>query len=217
MIPPDLEKWLEDAGYEHYIFLSYPREPDADVMKVALAIATAVRQRLSDYTIVNNCRRVFVDEHCLPKGDFWEPRIKHALCRSVVLVAVCAPIYYRQEHHWCGREYKAMQTLTSLRKGGAVFPLIVRKFRDYPLPAAVSAVQYVDLVREANTYANFTRRARFQKAVDEILELVVSVATALRAKEAIADPLSYGFEFPQNSAFDDYNGPAEPVPLRPRP
>jgi len=214
MIPPDLEKWLEQAGYEHYVFISYPRVQQADVTRCALAIAGALRQKLSDYTTADSCRRVFVDEECLPKGQDWELSLKRALCRSVVLVAVCAPIYYRQEHRWCGLEYEAMLRLRQLRGAGAVLPLLVRKFETYHLPRAIADVQYFDLVDELKTYGHFTRRPKFQQIIQQILKETVVAGEALRMNQATADPLPPNFQFPVTSAFNDYDPPRESIPLR---
>jgi hypothetical protein len=209
MITPDLEKWLKIAGYEHYVFISYPRVPQADVMKCALAIADNVRQRFADYVSADKCRAVFVDEHCLPKGQDWTPLLKRALCRSVVFVAVCAPVYYRQEHKWCGREYQAMLALRRLRQAGAVVPLIVRKFKNYPLPEPIAETNYFDLVDEVKTYQNFVRRQKFQNVIDQILELTFTTAVRLRENQANAEPIHPDFQFPEASAFDDYDSPCD--------
>jgi hypothetical protein len=214
MIPPDLERWLSSAGYAHYVFVSYARVPEAAATKFALTVAGAVRQRLSDFTAVPACRRVFVDEQCLPKGEPWEPRLQDALFRSVMMVAICAPIYYRAEHRWCGQEYEAMLSLGRHRQVGTVVPLIVRKFQRYPLPQAVAGLQFFDLVDELTRYPNYHRRRPFQQAIDQIIDRLVNVATALRANNAAADALPGGYRFPQISAFDDYDGPVQSAPLR---
>jgi len=44
MITPDLEKRLDKAGCEHYVFISYPKVLQANVLKCVLTIADVIRQ-----------------------------------------------------------------------------------------------------------------------------------------------------------------------------
>src|SRR5580658_8250951 len=123
MINPPLENWLRENGYEHFVFLSYPRDAGPAATRCARNIARAIREGFADFTPLSDCRRVFVDVECIQKGDDWEKSLGTALCRSVVMVAVCAPIYYRQEKPWCGREYQAMLSLSETRRAQTVLPM----------------------------------------------------------------------------------------------
>src|SRR5262249_49373094 len=136
MIDPQLEQWLYLNGYEHFVFVSYPRVEDAAAMRCARSVAKAIREGFADYTPASDCRRAFVDVECIREGEDWERCVRTALCRSVVMVAVCAPIYYRPEHPWCGREYQAMLSLSEIRQVPTVLPILVRRFPNYPLPSA---------------------------------------------------------------------------------
>ena len=129
------------------------------------------------------------------------------------MVAVCAPIYYRPEHLWCGREYQAMLSLGEIRRAPSVLPLIVKRFPNYPLPSAVSRLEYFDLANEV-TRPNFARCRQFRNAVESIMTRAATVAGALRSNNAVAHPVPPDFQFPQCSAFEDYNAPNQSAPLR---
>jgi len=105
-----------------------------------------------------------------------------------------------------------MLSLLRWRQAGAVIPLLVRKFPDYPLPPAIGKIQYFDLVDEVKTYRNFARRARFQQVVETIIKLTAQVGNDLKRREAAPSPPD--FQFPDDSAFDDYDPPGELPPLR---
>lgn len=214
MIPPDLEQWLSDAGYRHYVFVSYPRAPRTTAHGFARTLAETLRRSLSDYVAVPPCGCVFVDTDCLPPGEEWSPHVQDAVRASVLMAAVCTPVYYRHEHKWCGFEYQAMLTLGRIRNVSALVPIVVRKFPQHPLPAAVSDLQYIDLVDELTLYRNFRQRRHFQTAIDAILRRMTSVAMQLREHDARADSIPGDYSFPSSSAFDGYASPRQPAPLR---
>ncbi len=75
------------------------------------------RQRTprEELSTVFNQPMVFLDESELACGDEWEKRIRSNICKSISMIAICAPMYYRREHHWCGREWAAMEHLGTAR------------------------------------------------------------------------------------------------------
>jgi hypothetical protein len=212
MINPDLEQWLHSSGYEHYVFISYPNAEGAAAVRCANAIARAVRRRFADFTTRSDCHRVFVDKECIAKGGEWEPTLRTALCKSVLMVAVCAPIYYEQTHKWCGLEYQAMLSLGQIRGISAVLPMVVRRFKDYPLPEAVKQLQYIDVTVESTKDPGYFNRPKFDKVLDDIVDRLVNVATTMRDNNVKAN--AEHFNFPDRSAFEDYNGRRQSAPLR---
>jgi hypothetical protein len=163
----ETDNWLKDAGYEHYCFISYPHGKRCDVVQLAHSLAEGIRRELRNYTDDAE-KLVFIDVD-VPGGTDWEERLRLALCRSVTMIAVCAPIYY--EHAWCGREFNGMLSLHQTRLSGAsitpIIPMIVRKSAD-PLPEAIQRIQYLDLV-EHTTRGAFRRRQEFKDTVFRVL------------------------------------------------
>jgi hypothetical protein len=215
MVPSrELEDWLKEAGYEHYCFISYPRVEGSAVMDLARAFANAIRTELKNFT-EDWDKRVFIDED-IAGGEVWEERLRVALCRSVVMVAVCAPIYYSKSHRWCGREYQGMLALKARRlpesPTGTILPMIVRKGRD-PLPLPITSVQYCDLEKET-TRGGFHRTRKFRSLTFDILERVDSVAAELRERNAVAGCAGDEFPLPDRSAFEDYDVRQQAAPLR---
>ena len=209
----ELEDWLKDAGYEHYCFISYPRVEGSAVMAVARAFANAIRTELKNFT-EDWDKRVFIDED-IAGGEAWEERLRLALCRSVVMVAVCAPIYYSKGHRWCGREYQGMLALKERRlpesPTGTIFPVIVRK--NDPLPPPIASLEYRELDKEI-TLGGIQRRRKFQDVIVEILNRVDSVATALRERNSVARCAGDEFTLPSQSAFEDWDVRPQAAPLR---
>jgi hypothetical protein len=216
MIDPPLDQWLKQNGYKHYVFVSYARSPDATCAKFAQIVARALREAFADFTTNDECGRVFLDHECIPKGTKWEPILEAELCRSVLMVAICSPIYYHPEHRWCGREYQAMSSLDQIRGVSSILPILVRKFPNHPLPKVVADLTYCDLVAETTRDRRFVDRQPFRQMVGGLMQRASEVGSALRENNIVADPARLGFQFPAASAFDDYNAPVQIAPLRSR-
>ncbi|GAA4531061.1 TIR domain-containing protein [Amycolatopsis samaneae] len=89
--------------YEYDVFISYPRE----VALAAAWVRTHFYPRLLEHLDAYLDREVtvFFDEN-IPAGAKWPPTLQHALRRTRILVAVCAPKYFRSE--WCMAEWQSM-------------------------------------------------------------------------------------------------------------
>jgi hypothetical protein len=141
----EIENWLRGPGaYENHCFISWPHTINRDITECAQTIRDSIREVLA--TSFHE-PTVFLDEIGITGGADWQLKLRRALCRSVSMVAICAPIYYRPEHNWCGLEWAAMEQLSSTRLRGhdfkTIIPVMVRK--SDPLPSVVSRVQYIDL------------------------------------------------------------------------
>jgi hypothetical protein len=129
------------------------------------------------------------------------------------MVAICAPIYYRPEHDWCGLEWAAMEQLSLCRLRGsefrAIIPVIVRKSE--PLPAAVAGVQYIDLSRVTLLGRRYFTFPEFRKKIQVIVGQIEQIAEELWRSDARANCDS--FQFPTKSAFADYSIPPQRFPI----
>jgi len=152
---------------------------------------------------------VFLDETNLLPGSEWPTTLKHALCHSLVVVAICAPIYFHPAHPWCGLEWAAMRQLGAMRLAGhhltAIIPI---RFRvTDPLPEAARDIQYIDLGPDTLQSSQYHRRASFRRHIHDIAEQIAAIADALFRTNT--RPNCDTFAFPADSAFSGYT----PQPL----
>jgi len=210
-ISPELEHWLRDAGYEYHCFVSWPHTIDSEITGCALHVRDVIQQTLAR-DIPDP--RVFLDETHLLPGTEWSLALRAALCRSVTMVAICAPIYYDSTHHWCGREWAFMYSLSRARLAGhdftTIIPLIFRMSSELPEP--VKALQYVDISKVQVRGRRYYNTIEFRSHIQDIVTRIEQVATALRANGALA-----GCEElppPPTSAFSNYSVPRQPFPLK---
>jgi hypothetical protein len=195
------EQWLENAGYEHHCFISWPHTGDKDLSKCAERVEADIMSGLSEFITVP---KVWRDEPGLQPGDIWSDVIKQKLCRTVAMVAICGPMYYHPRHFWCGLEWAAMQAMSDARLHGytfaAVLPIIAKKRG--PLPIVVSAIQFADLsgliAMSAAPYKTNEYRLKIARVVNRIEE----IAKAIVANQSYPD--CNNFQFPTVSAFDNY-------------
>lgn len=208
-ITGEVDKWLQET-YENHCFISWPHTINPDITECAQAVRKAIQEQLAASF---HDPQVFLDESGIVGGDDWEMRLRRALCKSISMVAICAPIYYRPEHRWCGLEWAAMQRLSSNRLRGrdfqAIIPVMVRK--SDPLPPVVGRLQYIDVSRvtlQGRRYYNFPE---FRGKIQQIVQRIEQIAEELWRGQSRAD--CDLFQFPTESAFSDYGVPAQLFPL----
>jgi hypothetical protein len=210
-ITPTVEKWLESAGYEFHCFVSWTHTSNADLTACARTIKREIEQALA-LSIPNP--KVFLDERILRVGDDWPMVLQEALCRSVSMVAICAPIYYRQEHKWCGYEWAAMQRLSTIRLPGegyhAIIPILLKQ--SDPIPAAVRAIQYIDITHVLISGRRYYNTQEFRNYIYQIVDKIEKIAIAIAKHRAMAD--CNGFRFIEENPFADYFPTEQPLPFR---
>jgi len=212
-ITPNAQDWLQQAGFEHYCFISWPHTDNREITDCAQYIRNEIAGRLADSIPRPS---VFLDKKNITGGAIWQDELRHALCRSITMVAICAPIYYHPVHHWCGLEWAAMDLLNTHRIPRAEFhsiiPVMVRG--GDVLPDAVSRLQYVDVSGVATTGRRYFHTKEFRLKLGEIVQRIESVANALVSQKTIAG--CDQFEFPKKSAFLGYTNKPQPFPFRKR-
>jgi hypothetical protein len=211
----DLVQWLASAGYRHLATVSWPHVFNSSMQGWARTTQAALERELNNLLGRSS---VFLDETHIQIGDDWQSRLSGDLCRSVAMVAVCAPPYFSAQHPWCGVEWAAMRRLSERRLGGEpdglILPLLFRGFHPTgAAPAALAATQFHDVSNLVIT-PTFSKTRRWTLAVRQVAERIVEVAEALRARGAAADCTD--FELPVDSVFADYCPPSPVAPLRVR-
>jgi len=211
-----LDQWLGTAGYEYHCFVSYPRITTSDgtiddehpINHCAKEVRDALVRQLG-YSIPTP--RVFLDIE-MRGGVNWEMRIQQALCRSVVMVAICAGIYYHPSHRWCGLEWAAMDALGRRRLRNSdllpIFPLMLKRERS--VPPAVRTPQWAD-VSGAALSRRYYRTKSFYRSIEDVVGHIERVAEAIQARN---ERCGCGqFDFPQTSAFAEWQAQGQEFPL----
>jgi hypothetical protein len=216
-ITPHLEQKLRDLGYENHCFVSYPRIRNQDgevdfahpINQCALRVKEAIERRLA-FSIPPH---VFMDTGMRPAVD-WEPTLKRALCKSLVMVAVCAGIYYHPSHRWCGLEWAWMDALGSRRLRGSGFgtivPLMIKV--ESSLPETVLRPQRIDISRAWVQGPRYYSTNKFREYVGQIVAHIENVADAVTQSQARTD--CRAFDFPQESAFAGWEPAGQAFPFR---
>ena len=210
-LSPDVERWLESAGYRHHCFISYPKTQNEELTDCAKQVKEAIEQDLSFLIPKPD---VFLDDSTIRIGDEWKKSLKTALCKSICMVAICAPIYYHPKHIWCGKEWAAMERLSQKRipaeDFGLVIPIIVRM--SDPIPQPVSKIQHFDLSRVTTSTRHFYKTKEFKLKIRAVVERIEQIALAIARNQAKTD--CGRFRLPAHSAFSKYQPKPRPFPLR---
>lgn len=210
-ITPNLEQWLVDAGYEYHCFISWAHTRNRDMTNCARKMKEAIEELLA---LSIPTPRVFLDQSEITGGADWQRTIMRALCRSVAMVSVCAPIYYHPYHRWCALEWAAMDRLSQERLPNADFkaiiPILLKK--DAPLPQEVRKIQYVDFSRLIIRGRHYYLAHDYRRKTIEIVNRIEQIAQAVADNQSIAD--CEQFELPSRPAFANCQVRTRPFPFR---
>lgn len=110
-----LNAGLHELGYQHHAFISYARarfRPATTTMGAAAAVddhqrerAERIKKRLvKELSQTFNHPSVFTDSD-ISEGADWEQTLATSLYRSVVVIAICDPVYFTKDRSWCAREW----------------------------------------------------------------------------------------------------------------
>jgi hypothetical protein len=197
-ISEETEQWLKAAGYRYYCFISYPKIHD-EIGKFAVCVKDAIEKQLAATV---DKPQVFVADKNIPDGTTWEEVLGGALCRSVVMVALCVSAYYRSAHKWCGLEWAAMENLGTGRLRGYVLrPIIPVMLRlELPIPDAVLRTQYVEMTAASLTWTKYCSTLEFKKNIQRVVDYIGEVAEAIASNQEGAGNCGT-YSFPRESAF----------------
>jgi len=208
-----IDMWLKDAGYEYQCFISYPNVGDVIITKCVEKLKDDIQNGLKPLQI--HAPEVFLDKKDVNSGEEWEKSMPDALCRSLVLVAVCAPAYFDPRHKWCGIEWNTMKELTLKRLPSSNFhgiiPIIFREPEN--LPDSVKSLQcHHNMSRLFTSGTNYFRTNEYRIIIKEIVSMVEDIAIKLYENQVQAD--CEQFQFAAESAFCDYHAQPQPMPFR---
>lgn len=209
-IPYDVQERLRVAGFKYFCFVSYAHTINQDMTEAAGRLEDAIKSALA-LSIPEP--RVFLDKTNIKGGARWRQTLKEALCTSIAMVAVLAPIYFDPSHKWSGIEWAAMARLAEQRlpgeNFGAIIPVIIQA--SDPLPQAVAEIQYIDFSRVRTLGQRYYETQEYREKVVEIVGRIEQIAIALDRNQVRAD--CDGFRIPRRSVFLDYVTPSQPFPL----
>lgn len=209
-ISAEHDEWLKKAGYQYYAFISWPHIQNDNMKNCVKAIKTRIEQ---DLRLDIDDPHIFLDEQEIKPGYQWEPVLKDALCKSVTMIALCAPVYYSQKCHlWCGLEWATMETLKQKRLGDdklhTILPILVK---DHQPPKAVTSIQYSFSIDLRGVLATgYYESEEFKQVGLSIVDHVERVAWKLKEKNARADYDT--FALPTGSPFEDFKDVPQPFP-----
>jgi hypothetical protein len=178
-INSDVGDWFGENGYKHHCFVSWPHV-SGSIQRFANTLREAIREELSNFVPGAS---VFIDEQTIPPGGKWARVIPDDLCKSISMVAVWCPIYDHPAHHWCRREWNAMELLGKERLAGENFKTIIPVLyrTSNPLPAQVDETQYIDLSHLAISSVD-CQTMHYKRHVYQIAQQIRTVANTLMRK-----------------------------------
>jgi hypothetical protein len=158
--------------------------------------------------------RVFFDEADVREGAEWREATARALCRSVVMVAICAPVYYHPAFEWGGLEWAAMDMLSKSRLPGedfkAIIPIILRDRGTLPSP--VAEIRSFDVSRAKACGNRYYSHPDFRQKMMAVSERIEEIAFVMACNGIVAD--CEQFQLPIQSAFSGYEATPQRFPFR---
>ncbi|MBD3308822.1 TIR domain-containing protein [candidate division KSB3 bacterium] len=99
--------------FEYACFISYPgsNRPGMQMQKFMEAFKDALEDKIDPYLDI----LCYMDTERLQGGDLYRPALAQALCKSLCMVVMFTPKYFRKDHLFCTREYMAMEQLETER------------------------------------------------------------------------------------------------------
>jgi hypothetical protein len=109
---------------------------------LAVGILADFREALANELELQLDEKVYVSEGELKAGDFLDPALEQALCRSACMVLLFTGKYFSKTHLYCAREFLAMKKLeesrlmelnvTGGKEHGLIIPVVLRDLDHLP-------------------------------------------------------------------------------------
>lgn len=201
-----LGEQLAENGFSYSCFVSWPSKSSDKVRRIVQKLQKNIQEDALDAGLPD---AVFLSND-MQAGTEWHREISLALCRSICMIAVCGPHYYRSE--WCGREWAGMRQLGAERLGGNHVPIVPLILKPLPAegtegfsqleesPPGVQALQCLDLSRSLLWCSAPEEDLQFANIAKETVKKVAQMARLLIACKADCG----GFWLPERSAFEEY-------------
>jgi len=155
-----LNSKLPELGYKHLAFISYARarfRHPANTMQFARAVrqdplrkrAEVLKSRLEEALVQTFIEPSVFSDSDLPDGAAWEAELAAALYSSVIVIAICDPVYFTDAKAWCAREWFSALEVDGRRPRANTFGTFVHATTQVPsnglYPPWSTTQQTVDL------------------------------------------------------------------------
>jgi hypothetical protein len=160
--------------FKHACFVSYRHHEQSELAERFVSdLCGAVRNELA----VLLEEDLYIDRERLHGGQFFNPSLAGALCKSVCMIVIYTPTYFSRAHLYCAREYLAMEKLERARlarvsdqnryDGGLIIPIILRG--ESSLPANIREHRhYYTFERFCLASRTLARNSQFEKSIRTI-------------------------------------------------
>jgi len=165
---------------------------------------------------------VFLDEDRLKPGYLYNEALAKAICQSLCMIVVYAPIYERSTY--CLREFTAMQRLEDERfrklkdflpaEYGLIIPILLRgKAEDLPEKIRKHR-HFCDFSKFTTASTEMTRHPEFVDKIEQIALYIWELYQGFRS--AGWDPCSQctSFQLPDETKVQPWRAPIPPFPMR---
>lgn len=169
---------LSLMAYEYDVFISYRREPDSKewTQNVFLPKFTSyLREELGKKDL-----SIFIDEHGIEGGQYWEDTLKIALAKSKCLVPVLMTSYFQSE--WCVREFAVLhyrQEQLVQKPQGLIVPFVIWDGDDFP--ATAKALQQFPCHDYYFTHKGFLDSGTFFEFQKKLKKWISAVSKAVKS------------------------------------
>jgi hypothetical protein len=206
------------SGYEIFCSYAHLDNDDGWIDEFASTLATTFRK------LTGQQPEVFVDRESLITSDIWEARIRTALQRSRVLLAVVSPSYIRSE--WCRREWAEFAAReTAVREQGdlaedrgLIFPILLFPLHrghfdegEREFAAAVAKRQWLDVSSQVE--GTPIRPDQVRRLAEQIIDTVAGIEVSRRHAKSAADSIAAGTTIRDPSSGLEWTAALSPTEL----
>lgn len=206
------------AGYE--IFCSYAHADNDEGWVDAFEAQLAATYR----KLTGQAPVVFIDRESLMTADIWESKIRGALERAQLLVAILSPSYVRSE--WCRREWEAFVLREeALRSGrqladeqGFIFPVLLHPLdrgafdeSQRAFAESVKARQWLDA--SSQLMGTPIRPDQIRRLVEGLIDAASEIQHRRRVHETFAASAESGITIRDPIAGVEWTAALSPFPL----
>jgi hypothetical protein len=206
--------------FKHACFISYCHGQGELVKGFIEQLKTALKDYLEPYFELDEC--VYIDEDRLAPGYKYNAALAKAICRSVVMIVVYMPKYWK--HDYCCMEYTTMEQLEEKRmqlvgtsaaaERGMIIPILFRgKLDDVPERIRKN-IHFCDFSKFTTATSDIRKNEEFVKKIEQIATYVHELATTY--DDPVKNPCSMcdAFTFTSAPAPETTQPAVIPFPFR---
>ena len=189
--------------FEHACFVSYRHHEQSEIAELFIKdLCTALQNELA----LMLEEGLFRDTDRLRVGEFYNPALATALCKSACMIMVYTPTYFSKKHTYCAREYRAMEIMEQRRlrmlygdqipNKGLIIPIILRGEKYLP-PSIKERRNYgCCFTNFQMSFSPISKHPNFEPEVRKIAEFICEQRQALMPFEEDMTSDCHNFSFP---------------------